>query len=93
MQENKHAGTFLQVLRNKMTYRYAISETRLKLKDKNLNPFMMNGLYHHYHLGESTVISRVIRSDFEFLFQFFYENPLSKQNSTRSGARLFAFVP
>ena len=31
---------------------------------------MMNGLAHHYHLGESTVIFRDVRSDFEFLFHF-----------------------
>ena len=29
---------------------------------------MTNG--HHYHLGESTVIYRGIRGDFEFLFHF-----------------------
>ena len=33
---------------------------------------MMNGFNftHHYHLGESTIILRGIRSDFEFLFNF-----------------------
>ena len=34
------------------------------------NPYLMNGLSHHYHLGESTVIIRGIRSDFEYLFHF-----------------------
>ena len=34
------------------------------------NMFMKNGLSHCYHLGESTVIIRGIRSDFEFLFHF-----------------------
>ena len=28
----------------------------------------MNGLTHHYHLGESTFIFRELRSDFVFLF-------------------------
>ena len=31
---------------------------------------MTNGLVHHYHLGESTLIVRGIRDDFEFLFHF-----------------------
>ena len=31
---------------------------------------MKNGFSHHYHLGESTVIIRDIRGDFEFLFLF-----------------------
>ena len=31
---------------------------------------MMNGLSHQYHLVESTVIIRDIRSDIEFLFHF-----------------------
>ena len=34
------------------------------------NPYMTNGRVHHYHLGESTVIYRGIRGDFEFLFHF-----------------------
>ena len=41
---------------------------------------MMNGLAHH-HLGESIVIFKGVRSDFNFLF--FDEIPLSKQNSPR----------
>ena len=31
---------------------------------------MTNGLSHHYQLGESTVIFRCVRSDFEFLSYF-----------------------
>ena len=42
---------------------------------------MMNGLSHCYHLGESIVIIRAIRSDFEFIFPLFVEIPLSQQNS------------
>ena len=47
------------------------------------NPFLTNGLAHHYHLEEPTVIFSDTRSDLEFLFHFFYQNPLSKQNSLR----------
>ena len=63
---------------------------------------MTNGFSNRFHLGESTFIFRGIRSDFEFLFLFFDDIPLSKQNSPRwdatfsgvtSGAILFAFVP
>ena len=43
-------------------------------------------------LVESTVIIRGIRSDFEFLFYFFDEIPLSKQNAV-SVVILFAYVP
>ena len=35
-----------------------------------VNPLMMNGLAHHYHLGEPNFIIRGLRSDFEFLFHF-----------------------
>ena len=34
------------------------------------NIFLTNGLAHHYQLGESVVILRDIRSDFNFLFHF-----------------------
>ena len=63
---------------------------------------MTNGLDHHYDLDESTFIFRGIRRDFNFLFTFFDENFLSKQNSPRwlavfcgipSVAILFANVP
>ena len=63
---------------------------------------MPNGLSHPYHLDESTFIYRGIMSVFVFIFtSFFYENPVSKQNSPRweaafcgvtSGAILFAYV-
>ena len=63
------------------------------------NPYLTNGFSHHYHLGESTLIFRGVRSDFLNFIQFFDENSLSKQNSPRwdaafsSGAILFAYVP
>ena len=28
-----------------------------------LNPYLTNGFYHHYHLGESTFIFRGVRGD------------------------------
>ena len=50
----------------------SISVCKLKSLDLNrlVNPFMTNGHVHHYHLDESTVIFRGIRSDFEFVFHF-----------------------
>ena len=62
-----------------------------------VNPCMVNGLAHCYHLGESTVIFRSIRSDFGVLFLF-----LMKLNSPRwdaafcgvvSWAILFGHIP
>ena len=43
----------------------------------------MNGFSHPYHLDESTIIFRGIRSNFSFLFNFFYENHVSKRNGAR----------
>ena len=63
-----------------------------------LNPLVMNGLSHPYYLDEFTSIFRGIRSFFHFI-SFFYEFPVSKQNSPRwdaafcrvtSGAILFS---
>ena len=34
------------------------------------NPYLMNGFAHRYQLGESTLIFRGVRSDFEFLSHF-----------------------
>ena len=66
----------------------------------SINTFVTNGLSHPYHLDESTFIFRVIRSNFSFLFHFWREfisanriSGASKQNSPRSGAILFAYVP
>ena len=62
---------------------------------------MTNGLSHPYHLDESTFNFRGSGSDFSFLFNFFDEIRVSKQNSPRwdatfssvtSGAIIFASV-
>ena len=37
---------------------------------RRINPLLTNGLAQRYHLGESTSIFRVIKSDFKFLFHF-----------------------
>ena len=37
----------------------------------DINPYLPNGLSHHYHLGESTFVFRGFRSDFKFLSHFF----------------------
>ena len=44
-------------------------------------PLVTNGISHPYHLDESSFILRGARSNFLFLFHFFYENNLSKHNS------------
>ena len=65
----------------------------------DLNPLMINGFTHRYHLGESTFIFRGFRYDFIHIFDEIF---LSKQNSPRweaafygvtSGAMLFVYVP
>ena len=38
------------------------------------NPYLTNGFSHHYHLGESTVIFRGVRSNFSILFNFSIKN-------------------
>ena len=69
-------------------------------KRQDLNPLVMNGCSHRYHLDESTFIFRGFGSNFSFLFHFPIK--ISKQNSPRwdvakrgvtSGAILFAYVP
>ena len=35
-----------------------------------INPYLTNGFSHHYHLGESTVNFRGVRSEFDYLFHF-----------------------
>ena len=42
----------------------------IRVKYDFINPYITNGLAHHYHLGESTLNFRGIRSNFEFLFHF-----------------------
>ena len=68
----------------------------------DFNPLVTNGLSHPYQLDESSLTFRGIRSNFSFLFHFFDEYTVSKQNSPRwdaafcgvtSGAILFAYVP
>ena len=44
-----------------------VKEKFLELK-LSLNPFVANEFVHRYHLGESTLILRGIRSDFKLLF-------------------------
>ena len=71
---------------------------RLSFNDQ-INPYLMNGISHHYQLDGSTFSFTGVRSDFKILFLFFDEIPMSKQNSPRcdtafsSGAILFAYVP
>ena len=69
---------------------------------KETKPLMTNDLSCPYHLDESTVVFSGIGRNFSFLFSFFDENTMSKQNSPRcdaaicgvtSGAILFANVP
>ena len=66
------------------------------------NPYLTNGLSHHYQLGESTFIFSGVRCDFNFFISFSDKISLCKQNSPRwdaafcgvaSGAILFAIVP
>ena len=56
----------------------------------SVNPYMTNGFSHHYHLGESTLIFRGVRSDFEFLFyflkKFLYANRIAPDVTPRSAA-------
>ena len=44
---------------------------------------MTNGFFPHYHLVESTLLFRGIRSDFLLFIPFFDEITFSKQNSPR----------
>ena len=56
----------------------------------HLKPYMTNGLSHHYHLGESTLIFRGNTSDFEFLthcsMKFLYANRLVPDGTPRFAA-------
>ena len=71
-------------------------------KSTLINPYVTNGLSHPYHLDESVFVFRGSGSIFLFLFHFFDENDVSKQNSPRwdaafcgvtSGAILCVYVP
>ena len=64
-----------------------------------INPYMTNGLDHHYHLGESTFISRGFRGDFKILFHFsmksFSVNRIAPDGTPHSGVShlgLFCFA-
>ena len=55
-----------------------------------LNPLMMNGFIHHYHLGESTLIFRGFMCDFSILFyfsmKFFLANRIAPDGTQHSAA-------
>ena len=65
----------------------------------SLTLFMMNGLAHHYHLGESTFILMGVGRDFKILFNFAMKFPSANRIDPdgkcglTSGAILFAYVP
>ena len=61
----------------------AIDKNSPKVQTLVMNPYLTNGFFHHYQLGEFTFIFRGVRSDFYFFIAFFYENSLSKQNGPR----------
>ena len=60
------------------------------LNKSTFNPYLTNGFSHHYHLGQSTLIIRGIRSDFEFLFhfsmKFLLANRIAPDGTPRSAA-------
>ena len=49
-----------------------------------INPFMMNGIVHHYHLGESTFIIRGIGSNVIFQLKFLYANSIAPDGTPNS---------
>ena len=61
-----------------------------KLPKTSFNPYMTNGFACHYHLGESTLIFRCIRSDItkltHFLMSFLYANRIAPDGTPRSAA-------
>ena len=60
-----------------------------KLKH-HFNPYLTNGISHHYQLGESTFIFRGVRGDFQFLFNFSIKilqaNRIAPDGTPRSAA-------
>ena len=60
-----------------------------------LNPYVTNGLSHHYHLDESIFNFRGIRGNFHFYFIFHWNSckQTVKPRGVSSGAILCAFVP
>ena len=72
-----------------------------RTETEKINPLVMSGLSHPYHLDDSSFICRGIGNEFFIFISFFDENHVSKQNSLRwdagfcgvtSGAILFAYV-
>ena len=53
-------------------------------------PYLTNGFSHQYQLGESTFISRGVRSEFCFLSNFSMNFRQNKQNSPRWAAAFCA---
>ena len=55
-----------------------------------LNPYSTNGFSHHYHLGESTFMSRGLRSNFQFSahfsMKFLLANRIAPDGTPRSAA-------
>ena len=75
-------------------------QIRTKEKQINLfylliNPYLMNGFSHHYHLGESTFIFGGVRSDFSFLshfsMQFLCANRIAPDGTPHSKVYIFLF--
>ena len=56
----------------------------------DINPLVTNGLSHPYHLNKSTLILKGIRSNLSFLFPFFDEIHVSKQNRSDGTPRFVA---
>ena len=68
-------------------------QSEMKVKTgQDLNPYLTNGFYHHYHLDESICIFRGVRSDFNFLSHFSIKF-LCANRIAPDGAVLFAYVP
>ena len=71
----------------KVTSQVSLENVELGVADKDqssspkpikyVNPYLMNGFSHHYHLGQSTFIFRGVRSDFKILFIFSMKMPLA----------------
>ena len=57
--------------------------------ERVLNPLMTNRFTHHYHLGETTIIFRGVRSDFYFLpllMKFLLANRIAPDGTPHSVA-------
>ena len=62
----------------------------MQFNDQKINPYLKIGLSYHYHLDESTFISRGVRSDFYFLshfsMKFLCANRIAPDGTQRSAA-------